>query len=418
MLSGNLFRIYPNETQKQTLEKHFGACRFVYNKLLDIKKTMYSQYRGKVSRIDLGNHVQVLKETYPWLKEVYAHSLLSANNNLDRAYTNFFQNSFGYPQFKSKKDSVQSFQIPESYQINFSDSKIYIPGTGWIKIVLHKDLFSSEFANKHLKLSLIKNQEILKHQNNKEFLRTLTISKTASDKYFVSILTEDLKEFPQKEVFSEETLVGIDVGITMFASLSTGEKIENPKYLRNSLQKLKVLQRKVSRKVKGSSNRRKAVKRLAKLHEKISNQRNDFQHKVSIRLIRENQAIAVETLNIKGMQRNHKLAQAIGDSAWNSFVLKLEYKAKKFGKTVLKIGQFEPSSKTCSVCGHKNKELTLDIREWICPCCSTKHDRDVNAAINIKQFALNSFIPGTGSRACGSMNNGSRNETGSLTALA
>lgn len=418
MLTGNLFRIYPNEAQRKVLENHFGATRFIYNKLLAIKKIMYAQYRGNVSRVDLGNHVQVLKETYPWLKEVYAHSLLSANNNLDRAYTNFFKNGFGYPQFKSKKDSNQSFQIPESYQINFSSSKIYIPGTGWVKIVLHKDLFSSEFVQQNLKISLVKGQSILKHAENKEFLRTLTVRKTAAETYYVSILTEDKKEFPLKEWFQEENLLGVDVGIKTFAALSTGEKIENPKYLRNSLQKLIVLQKRVSRKVKGSNNRRKAVKKLAKLHEKISNQRNDFQHKVSIRLIRENQAIAVETLNVKGMQRNHKLAQAIGDSAWYSFVLKLEYKAERFGKTVLKIGRFEPSSKTCSVCGYKNKELTLDIREWVCPCCNTKHDRDINAAINIKQFALNNFIPGTGNRACRSMNNGSRNEAGSLTALA
>lgn len=418
MLKGNKFRIYPTEKQKEMLEKHFGASRFIYNKLLDIKKTIYTQYRGKVSRIDLGNHVQVLKEIYPWLKDVYSHSLLSANNNLDRAYANFFKNGLRYPKFKSKKDSNQSFQMSDLYQIDVSHSKIYIPIIGWVKIVLHRDLFSSEFTSTHLKFSLMRGKETLRHTDNKEFLRTLTVSKTASGKYFASIVTEDLKEPPQQEVFSEESTIGVDVGIKDFAVLSTGEKIENPMFLKESLPKLKVLQRRLSRKQNGSNNFKKAKLKLAKLHEKISNRRNDFQHKVSIKLIRENQAIALETLTIQNMLRNHKLAQAIGDSAWNSFVLKLEYKAENFGKTILKIGKFAPSSKTCSVCGHKNNELTLSIREWTCSYCNSKHDRDVNAAINIKYFALNSFIPGTGSRAYGSMNNSSRYEVGSPTALA
>ncbi len=413
MLKGNKFRIYPNKQQIEMLEKHFGASRFIYNKLLHIKKTAYSQYRGNISRIDLSNYVQVLKETYPWLKEVYAHSLISANNNLDRAYTNFFNNGFGYPQFKSKKDSTQSFQIPDSYQINFSNSRIYIPGTGWIKIVLHKDLFDAEFASDNLKLNLIKGQEILKHRKNNKFLRTLTVSRAPSGKYFVSILTEDLNEFPQNNVFSEETTIGIDVGIAKFATFSTGDKIDNPKYLKNSLKKLKVLQKKVSRKVTGSINQRKAVLKLAKIYEKITNQRNDFQHKLSTRLIRENQAIAVETLNIKGMIKNHKLAQVIGDSAWYSFVQKLEYKARWYGKTFFKIGMFEPSSKTCNICGYKLNELSLGIREWYCPSCGTLHDRDVNAAINIKNFVT----VGTTGRAYGSMNSGSRNEVGNLITL-
>jgi len=199
---------------------------------------------------------------------------------------------------------------------------------------------------------------------------------------------EDGKKLPAKQRFTEATTIGVDLGIKDIAVLSTGEKIENPKCLKKSLLKLKVLSRKLSRKCRGSNNWKKAKVQLSKLHEKISNQRNDFQHKLSKRLVCENQAIALETLNVQGMVKNHKLAQSISDAGWSGFVTKLEYKAEWLGKTILRIGRFEPSSKTCSVCGYHNSELTLDVREWTCEDCSIRHDRDVNAAINIKKFAL------------------------------
>jgi putative transposase len=178
------------------------------------------------------------------------------------------------------------------------------------------------------------------------------------------------------------------VGIEDFAVISTGEKIENPKYLKNSLQRLKCLQKRVSSKMKGSNNRNKARLNLSKIHETISNQRNDFQHKLSFRLVSENQAISLETLNVKGMQKNHCLAQSISDAGWHSFVIKLAYKAEWLRKTILKIGRFEPSSKICNVYGYHNSNLTLKDREWICPDCKTKHLRGINAAINIKKFYL------------------------------
>jgi putative transposase len=199
---------------------------------------------------------------------------------------------------------------------------------------------------------------------------------------------ENNEELPVKQAFSESTTIGVDVGIKDFAVFSSGEKIENPKYLKNSLKRLKVLQKRVSRKQKGSKNREKAKRRLAVLHEKITNQRNDFQSKLSFKLVSENQAIALETLNVKGMVKNHHLAQAISDSAWSSFVTKLEYKAEWFGKIILRIGIFKPSSKLCNVCGYHNSNLTLKDRQWKCPDCRTNHDRDINAAVNIKKFAL------------------------------
>jgi putative transposase len=254
---------------------------------------------------------------------------------------------------------------------------------------------------------------VIEKDSNSEFLRTLTVSRTSAGRYHISILTEDLKEYPLTQKYSESTMVGIDVGIKTFAAFSNGEKIDNPKFLKKSLKKLKMLQRKVSRKVKGSKNRKKCVKKLAKQHQLVANQRHDFQHKVSLSIIRENQAVAIETLNIKGIQKNHKLAQAVSDSAWYSFVLKLTYKAEWAGKTVLKIGQWLPSSKNCHICGFHNSNLTLKDREWYCPTCKTIHDRDVNAAINIKQFALNNlFTSGTEGRACGVIPKRESYETG------
>ncbi len=375
MKRGNLYRIYPNKEQKVLLEKHFGSCRFVYNEFLRIRSVFYDKFKMSISKVYLDEQLPRYKEMYPWLKEVNSQSLQQANKNLDNAFQRFFQGLGGYPQRKTKKEN-NSFQVTQRYKIDFSSSKIFIPNVGWIKIKMHRQLYNKFKTG------------IIEKDAYSEILRTLTVSRTPTRKYHVSILIEDEVEYPSTQPFSHATMIGVDVGITTFASLSTEEKIDNPKFLKSSLQRLKCLQKRVSRKVIGSNNRRKAVKKLAKLHELVSNQRHDFQHKVSLKLISENQAVAVETLNIKGMQKNHKLAQAVSDSAWYSFVLKLTYKAEWFGKTILKIGQWEPSSKTCNICGYKNKDLTLKDREWLCPECKTMHDRDINAAINIKKFAL------------------------------
>jgi len=281
---------------------------------------------------------------------------------VESAFTRFFREKNGFPKFKSKKNPIQSFPVPQHYSVDFENNAIKLPKIGSIKAILHRK-FEGE-------------------------LKTATISRSCKGNYYISILVEDDKELPEKQEFSESTALGIDMGIKDFAVLSNGVKVENPKYLKNSLQRLKCLQKRVSRKQKGSNNRAKAKQRVAVLHDKITNQRNDFQNKLSFKLISENQAVALETLNVKGMQKNHHLAQAINDSAWSSFVTKLEYKAQWLGKTILRIGQFEPSSKICNVCGYHKKELQLKDREWTCPDCKTKHDRDINAAINIKKFSL------------------------------
>ena len=381
MKRGNRYRIYPNLEQKVLMEKHFGCTRFVYNKLLNIKSTLYRKFKANISEFDLNNHLLVLKDIYPWLKEINSGALQQASKNLNSAFNHFFNDGFGYPQRKHKKDNHFSFQLPQHYEFNLEKSEIKLPKIGWIKVKMHRDIFKGE-------------------------MKTLTVSRTPTGKYYISILTDDGEPYPEPEPFSHITMIGIDVGITTFATLSTGEKIDNPRFLKKSLKKLIDLQKSVSRKVIGSKNRRKAVYKLAKLHEKIGNQRNDFQHKVSNQLISDNQAIAVETLNVKDMKKNHKLAQAISDSAWYSFVLKLSYKAQFLGKTILKISLWEPSTKNCNVCGYHNSGLTLDIREWQCPDCNTIHDRDINAAINIKKFALNTV--GTTDYAYGLGKNGNR----------
>ena len=245
-----------------------------------------------------------------------------------------------------------------------------------------------DFENNTFKIPKIGEVKAVFHRYSEGTLKTATISKSGTGRYFISILVDDKKVIPDKQEIFESSTIGIDVGIEYFAVISTGEKIENPKYLKNSLQRLKCLQKRVSSKIKGSNNRDKAKLHLSKIHETISDQRNDFQHKLSFRLVSENQAISFETLNVKGMQKNHCLVQSISDAGWNSFVTKLTYKAERLGKTILKIGQLGPSSKICNVCGYHNSNLTLKDREWLCPDCKTNHDRDINAAINIKNFSL------------------------------
>jgi putative transposase len=362
MLKAYKFRLNPTTSQIAMFEQHIGSCRYVYNWALEQKIKTYEQTGKSLSQFDLNKQLTVLKKEHNWLKEVNSQSLQGMTRNLESAFTRFFREKSGFPKFKSKKNPIQSFPVPQHYSVNFENNTVKLPKIGEIKAVLHRK-FEGD-------------------------LRVATISKTSTGKYFISVLVECNEETPKKQEFTKSTTIGIDIGIKDFAVLSTGEKIENPKYLKNSLQRLKILQKRVSRKPKGSKNRDKARHRLSVLHEKINNQRNNFQHQLSFRLISENQAVALETLNVKSMVKNHCLAQSISDASWSSFVTKLEYKAEWFGRTVLRIGQFEPSTKICHVCGFHNSNLTLKDREWECPECNTLHDRDVNAAINIKKFAL------------------------------
>ena len=358
------YRLYPNNDQATLLDKHFGCARLIYNWALAEKTRAYKETGESLSRYKLQEQLPEMKRTErPWLSEVNAQSLQASLINLDRAFLNFFKHKTKFPRFK-KKNHRQSFQVPQRGAIDFETGKLVIP----------------------------KFLEGIRCHISRRFegeTKTFTISKTTTGKYFVSVLVETPDEVPEKRPVTADTTIGIDVGIKDFCTLSTGEKVENPRHLKEELKRLKVLQRRASKKKKGSNNRKKAVLKVAKLHEKISNRRNDFLHKLTDRLTSENQtgSIAVEDLNIAGMMKNHCLAQAIADVSWSEFNRQLEYKCEWRGINLLKIGRFEPSSRTCDACGTVNRELTLSDRTWTCSC-GTEHDRDYLAARNIKRFAL------------------------------
>jgi putative transposase len=311
----------------------------------------------------LGPELVKLKKENIWMKEVNSQSLLASLKNLDNAYTRFFREKKGFPKFKSKYNPKQSFQCPQHCTVDFEKGLLNIPKVKNIKTVFHRQ-FEGD-------------------------IKTVTISKVPSGKYYVSILVEDGKSLPIKPKLDRNDAIGIDMGLKDFVVTSDGDKIANPKYLRKSEERLARRQRKLSKKKKGSNNRNKQRKKVAKLHEKIANQRKDFLHKVSHQIVHKNHGtICVEDLCVKGMVKNHKLAKSISDAGWGMLYTFLKYKSEWYGKNFLDIGQFEPSSKMCSVCGNIKSDLTLSDREWICSKCETKHDRDINASINIRNMAF------------------------------
>jgi len=356
------YRLYPNSQQEVLLNKHFGCNRWIYNYALDKKTKSWKEHQVNLSRFDIQKDLPSLKqqEETQWLSEVNAQSLQASLENLDRAYKNFFRTKTGFPKFKSKHNK-QSFRIPQYVKVDWEKGQVSAPRIQPIKMVVDR---------------------IPEGQ-----IKSATISKTPTGKFFVSVLIDTGLPIPQKQTPCKETAIGIDLGLKDVVVLSNGEKIQNPKYLKSNLYRLKKLQRQASSKTKGSNNRRKANKRVATQYEKITNLRNDFLHKLSTKLIRENQTICLEDLNVRGMMQNHKLAQGISDVAWGRFGEMLKYKSEWNGKNVLTIGRFDPSSKMCSKCGQINYGLTLKDREWTC-VCGVKHDRDVNAGINIKDFAF------------------------------
>ena len=364
MLKAYKYRIYPSDEQKELLSKQFGHCRWVYNWGLEKKTKSYKATGKSPSKFDLSNLLPAMKNNpeTEWLKEAGSQSLQAALEHLDIAFNNFFSKRSDYPKFKSR-NSRQSYTIPSGVRIDFGHGRVKLPK------------FKDEIK---VKLSRTINGTI----------RKSTVSKNASGEYYISIIVETRTAVPEKKpINSKEDVLGIDVGIKEFAITSEGEVVENQKFLRTNQKRLKLLQRKLSHKQKGSNNRKKAKLKVAKLHQKIVNKRTDFLHKLSTQLVRENQAIAREDLNVKGMMKNHKLARAISEVAWTQFDSMCEYKTEWQGKWFLKIGRFEASSKTCNVCGHYNKNLRLADRECACPECGSVYDRDVNAALNIRDWA-------------------------------
>jgi len=362
---GFKYRIYPNQGQQGILAIQFGHSRFVYNHFLQVKQNLYKLTKESLSYYDTTALLVELKKEFEWLKQAGSQVLQQSLKNLNSSYTNFFKKRAGFPKFKSKYNK-QSIRYPQGYKIN--NNKTYLPKVGWVKTKFHRLLEGT--------------------------IKSVTISKTKSGNYYVSFLCE-LEILPSPNGL---TAVGIDVGIKDFATLSTGEKISNPKYYYKSENKLAKLQRNLSRKKKGSINRNKARLKVARCHEHISNQRKDFLHKISYRLTNDFGIICLENLNVKGMVKNRKLSKAISDVGWSMFKTFLKYKSVWFGSDIKEVDRFFPSSKTCNVCGSINKNLVLSDRTWTCSNCKTILDRDINAAINI----LNECTAGTAeSQACG-----------------
>jgi putative transposase len=364
MLKAFKYKLNPNEEQIILLNKHIGASRFIYNLALETKQMAYAGNKVNLSYFELHAQLTDLKKELPWLKELNSQSLQQSITNLDKAYTAFFKGQNSFPTFK-KKSNGGSFNIPQN--VRLIDGKLVIP----------------KFTKKN-------GIDIILHRELKGEIRQATISRTPTGKYFVSILCETGEQCKPKYKIKEETSIGIDLGIKDFAITSNGEVFENHRYLKKAQDKLKYIQSKYN-KNKG----KKTKNKLVKLHEKVTNKRKDYLHKISTKLVRENQTICLENLNVSGMIKNHKLAQSISDVSWSTFVNMLEYKSEWYGVNLLKIGRFEPSSKTCSNCGNINKELTLKDREWTCVKCNVIHDRDINAAINIKNFSLRNILSGT-----------------------
>ena len=366
MLRAYKYRIYPTEEQKVLLAKTFGCCRFVYNWALNLKIEVYKQEKKSIGNVELTNRMRSeLKTEHEWLGEVNSQALQSALRNLDTAYKNFFRDTHavGFPKFKSRKQK-QSFQCPQHCSVDFGKGTISIPKAKDIPAVLHRRF--------------------------KGTVKTVTISMTPSGRYFASVLVGTSMQEMKPSEPKRDTTVGIDLGIKSLAVCSDGRTFDNPKNLQRSLDRLKLLQKRLSRKQKGSANRNKARIRVARLQEHIANSRKDSLHKITHALTHDSQVrtICMEDLNVKGMQRNHHLAQAVGDASFGMFLTLLEYKCSWYGVNLIKIDRFAPSSKTCGKCGHVYKGLKLSERSWTCPECGTHHDRDFNAACNIKEFGL------------------------------
>lgn len=363
MLRSYKYRLYPTKSQSELMEKTFGCVRYVYNWALERRIEHYQEEKKTISAVELINAIPALKKSdgHLWLNEVSAQSLQQSIRNMDMAFTGFFRDKKGFPKFKSKKRNRSSFKNLTCIGVEFEKKLIQIPKIGKIKFALDRKFTGT--------------------------IKSITCSKTPTGKYYASVLVETGTNIPEKSPITEETSVGIDVGLKDFAVLSNGKRYSNQKFLEKSEKRLKVLQRRLSRKEKGSKRREKARLAVAKCHERITNMRTNFLHQVTSEIVRESKTVVIEDLHVEGMLKNHCLAKSISSVSWSEFFRQLEYKCEWNGRNLIRIGRFEPSSKMCS-CGVVNKELKLSQRTWTCKACGTTHDRDLLAAENIKRFGL------------------------------
>ena len=395
-------RLYPNNQQQQSLAQAFGSCRWLWNYCLNLMNQTYKETAKGLSGYEVKKIIPQLKKEYEWLKLTYSQCLQQVCLNLGVAFNNFFEKRARYPRFKSKHGK-QSIQYPQNVKV--VDNCLSLPKIGDVSAIIHRPIEGK--------------------------VKTVTITKNCSNQYFAAILFEDGKDKPEQK--TEGKAIGIDLGLTHFAITSDGSKFNNPKIFTKHEKNLKLKQQQLSRKQKrlsvvlgvspmnnfikkGSNNRIKARKKVARVHRKITNCREDFLHKLSRRIVNENQVIVVENLNVKGMMQNHKLAQSIQQVGWGMFCTMLKYKAEMEGKIYQEVDRFFPSSKTCHVCLNQVKSLPLDVRFWTCSHCKTRHDRDINAAINLRDEGLRiltsdpalsqsareraSLTSGTGDKAC------------------
>lgn len=360
------FRLYPNREQENQILRTFGCCRYVFNHYLAKRKEVYKQSGKTLNYYDCAGDMTQLKKRLEWLREVDATALQSSLRDLDTAFQNFFRRvkkgeKPGYPRFKSKHDHRQSYKSKcVGTNIKVLDKAVQLPKLGRVKCRISKEV--------------------------KGRILSATVSRNPSGKYFVSLCCTDVEIEPLPNT---GTAIGLDMGIKSFAVTSDGMEYPNHKYLAKSAKKLARLQRQLSRKTKGSKRREKARLCVARLHEHIANQRSDTLHKLSTALIRQNDVLCIEDLTPKNMMRNHRLAKSISDASWGEFRRQLEYKAAWYGKQVVKIDRFYPSSQLCSVCGTQwTGTKDLSVRQWICLVCGTTHDQDVNAAKNILHEGL------------------------------
>jgi len=359
-IRGYKYRAYPNKKQKEFFEKTFGCCRFVYNYYLEQKQRLWREWRDTLSFNEMSKDLSsVLKRKKEWLKEADSIALQQSLRHLDRAYDNFFRKSGGYPKFKSKryKQSYRTMNI--NANISIEGDNIKLPKAGRVKIVNTRD-FDGRIIS-------------------------ATVSRTSSGRYYISLQVEEEYEVLPNDGGS----IGLDAGLKSLYTTSDSDIYPNPKTLSLHEKRMKRLQRSLSRKKKGSKNSEKARLRLAREHEKVSDIRNDIQHKITHKLASENQVVCVEDLAVKGMMKDHRLAKHISDASWSELCRKLEYKIADHGGILIKVPRTYASSQICSCCGRKNAKVKdLNIRSWICPSCGAEHDRDVNAAKNILEKGL------------------------------